>query len=168
MHQFEVWAPLAKAVAVQLNGQPHPMNGPDDQGWWRLAVEAASPGVDYGFLLDNDQTAYPDPRSQWQPGGVHGLSRVYDQNAFEWSDRQFQAPPLASAIIYELHVGTFTTEGTLDSAISRLDHLVELGITHLELMPVAAFPGNHGWGYDGVALFAVQESYGSPDALKRF
>ena len=85
-----------------------------------------------------------------------------------WSDRQFQAPPLSSAIIYELHIGTFTPEGTLDSAIAKLDHLVDLGITHVELMPVAAFDGNHGWGYDGVALFAVHEPYGGPDALKRF
>jgi maltooligosyltrehalose trehalohydrolase len=168
MHQFEVWAPLAKAVSVQLDGQPHPMNGPDDQGWWRLKVEAAGPGTDYAYLIDQDRTPYPDPQSRWQPSGVHGLSRVYDQSAFEWRDRQFQAPPLASAIIYELHIGTFTSEGTLDSAIARLDHLVELGITHVELMPVATFPGNHGWGYDGVALFAVQESYGGPDALKRF
>lgn len=168
MHQFEVWAPLAKAISVQIDGQPHPMNGPDGQGWWRLKVDSAGPGTDYGFLVDEDSTPYPDPRSQWQPHGVHGLSRVYDQAAFHWTDRRFQAPPLASAIIYELHIGTFTPEGTLDSAVGRLDHLVELGITHVELMPVAAFPGNHGWGYDGVALYAVQDSYGGPDALKRF
>ncbi len=88
--------------------------------------------------------------------------------AFAWSDANFQAPPLASAIIYELHIGTFTPEGTLDAAIEKLDYLEDLGITHVELMPVAAFAGNHGWGYDGVALFAVHEPYGGPDALKRF
>lgn len=168
MHRFEIWAPRAKAISVQINEQPHPMNGPDAQGWWRLKVEAAEPGTDYGFCVDKDSTPYPDPRSQWQPDGVHGLSRVYDQSAFEWTDRRFQSPPLASAIICELHIGTFTPEGTFDSAIAKLDHLAELGITHLELMPVAAFPGNHGWGYDGVALFAVHEPYGGPDALKRF
>ena len=96
--------------------------------------------------------------------GVHGLSRVYDQGAFAWTDTQFQAPPLASAVVYELHIGTFTREGTLDAAIEKLDYLVDLGITHVELMPVAAFAGNHGWGYDGVALFAVHEPYGGPDA----
>ena len=103
-----------------------------------------------------------------QPQGVHGLSRVYDQNAFAWSDTGFQPRPLSSAVIYELHIGTFTTEGTLDGAIAKLDELVNLGITHVELMPVAAFDGVHGWGYDGVALFAVHQPYGGPDALKRF
>ena len=110
----------------------------------------------------------PIRAAQWQPHGVHGPSRVYDQAAFAWSDGGWQAPPLASAVIYEMHVGTFTPEGTFDAAIERLDYLVELGITHLELMPVAEFPGERGWGYDGVALFAVYESYGGPDGLKRF
>jgi maltooligosyltrehalose trehalohydrolase len=96
------------------------------------------------------------------------MSRVYDQNAFNWTDLNFQAAPLANGVIYELHVGTFTEDGTLDAAIGRLDYLVDLGITHVELMPVASFAGNHGWGYDGVALFAVHEPYGGPDALKRF
>src|SRR6185437_5870614 len=95
-------------------------------------------------------------------------SRIYDQSAFAWNDGGFQALPLASAVVYELHIGTFTPEGTLDSAIVKLDHLRALGITHVELMPVAAFAGNHGWGYDGVALYAVHEPYGGPDALKRF
>ncbi len=121
-----------------------------------------------GSSLDDDPKACPDPRSQWQPNGVHGLSRVYDQTAFAWSDGGWQAPPLARAVIYELHVGTFTPEGTFDAAIERLDYLVELGITHVELMPVAAFPGGQGWGYDGAALFAVTEQYGGPDGLKRF
>jgi len=151
-----------------MNGATLPMNGPDEFGWWRLAVADAGPGTDYGFLIDEDDKAYPDPRSQWQPNGVHGMSRVYDQDTFGWTDTKFQATPLASAAIYELHVGTFTEEGTLDSAIGRLGYLVELGITHVELMPVAAFEGNHGWGYDGVALFAVHEPYGGPDAMKRF
>jgi maltooligosyltrehalose trehalohydrolase len=98
---------------------------------------------------------------------VHGPSRIYDQSAFAWSDGGWQAPPLERAVIYELHVGTFTPQGTFDSAIERLDYLVELGITHVELMPVAAFPGGHGWGYDGASLFAVYEGYGGPDGLKR-
>jgi maltooligosyltrehalose trehalohydrolase len=144
------------------------MSGPDDQGWWILAVEFANHGTDYGFLIDKDSRPVPDPRSLWQPQGVHGLSRVYDQSSFRWVAQDFQAQPLASAVIYELHVGTFTTEGTLDSAIEKLEYLRELGITHVELMPVAAFDGDHGWGYDGVDLFAVHEPYGGPDALKRF
>jgi maltooligosyltrehalose trehalohydrolase len=168
MHLFKVWAPLAASLSVQFNGKPHPMCGPNDEGWWSLAVEVAGHGTDYGFLIDEDSNVVPDPRSMWQPYGVHNLSRVYDQYAFRWSDQGFNAPPLASAVIYELHLGTFTFEGTLDSAIAKLDYLRELGVTHVELMPVAAFDGNHGWGYDGVALFAVHEPYGGPDALKRF
>jgi maltooligosyltrehalose trehalohydrolase len=144
------------------------MNRPDEQGWWRLDVEEADAGTDYCYLIDDDEKCLPDPRSQWQPHGVHGMSRVYDQNAFAWSDAKFRATPLESAIVYEMHVGTFTPEGTLDAAIGRLDYLVELGITHVEPMPVATFAGNHGWGYDGVALYSVHEPYGGPDALKRF
>ena len=168
MHLFKVWAPLATSLSLQFNGKPHPMSGPDDEGWWNLAVEVAGHGTDYGFLIDKDSNVVPDPRSLWQPHGVHNLSRVYDQCAFRWSDQGFNAPPLASAIIYELHLGTFTPEGTLDSAIAKLNYLRELGITHVELMPIAAFDGNHGWGYDGVALYAVHEPYGGPEALKRF
>ena len=168
MHRFEVWAPLAKSLSVQIDGNAIPMNGPDSQGWWRVKVDSAGPGTDFGYLIDDDPKPYPDPRSQWQPDGVHGLSRVYDQSSYHWNDPKFQQAPLASAIIYELHIGTFTPEGTLDSAIVGLDHLVDLGITHVEVMPLNSFAGNHGWGYDGVALFAVHEPYGGPDALKRF
>jgi len=168
MHQFEVWAPLPKKVSLRLKDDTLPMNGPDAFGWWRLDVADSGPGFDYGYLIDDDSNGYPDPRSQWQPNGVHGMSRIYDQRAFVWTDTKFQALPLASAVIFELHIGTFTEEGTLDSAMGKLDHLANLGITHVELMPVAAFEGNHGWGYDGVALFAVHEPYGGPDAMKRF
>lgn len=167
MHEFEVWAPRAKSMSVRIGEDVFPMHG-SDNGWWRARIGAAGPGSDYGFLVDKDATAYPDPRSQWQPNGVHALSRVYDQAAFRWTDQTFQPPPLPSAVIYELHVGTFTPAGTLDSAIEKLDHLHELGVTHVELMPVAGFAGKHGWGYDGVSLFAVHEPYGGPDALKRF
>jgi len=144
------------------------MTGPDERGYWRAELDEAGPGSDYGFLVDGDTKAYPDPRSKWQPEGVHGLSRVYDPDAFDWTDAGFQAPPLASAILYELHIGTFTPQGTLDAAIEKLDYLRALGITHVELMPVAAFAGEYGWGYDGVALYAVHAPYGGPDALKRF
>jgi len=172
MHRFNVWAPRARKMAVSINGRSRPMHGPgedgESRGWWRLDVEDAGPGTDYGYLIDEDRRPYPDPRSQWQPDGVHGLSRIYDQHAFEWTDEGFQPRPLAGGIVYELHVGTFTPEGTLDAAIGKLDYLADLGITHVELMPVAAFAGAHGWGYDGVALFAVHQPYGGPDALKRF
>jgi maltooligosyltrehalose trehalohydrolase len=144
------------------------MSGPDRGDWWQLEVEDAGPGADYGFLVDDDVSCYPDPRSQRQPNGVHGLSRVYDQTAFAWTDAPFQAPPLASGILYELHIGAFTPEGTFDAAAGKLDYLAGLGVTHIELMPVAAFEGRHGWGYDAVALYAVHEPYEGPDGLKRF
>jgi maltooligosyltrehalose trehalohydrolase len=168
MHRFEVWAPFAKQVRLQAGGDVYAMKGPDDHDWWRLDVESAGPGTSYGFLVGDDPKPYPDPRSQWQPDGVHGLARVYDHSQFEWTDAHFQAPPLSSGMVYELHIGTFTPEGTLDAAIGKLDYLAELGVTHVELMPIAAFEGRHGWGYDGVALFAAHEPYGGPDGLKRF
>lgn len=173
MHRFEVWAPLAKRLSVSIGGANQVMQGPDHRGWWRLhetphSANEATHGADYGFLIDDDTKLYPDPRSPWQPNGVHGPSRTYDHAQFSWTDTRFQAPPLSSAVIYELHIGTFTPTGTLDSAIEKLNDLAELGVTHVELMPVAAFDGQHGWGYDGVALFAVHEPYGGPDALKRF
>jgi maltooligosyltrehalose trehalohydrolase len=168
MHQFAVWSPFTKRLSLSAAGASRAMEEPDDRGWRRLDVSDAGHGTEYGFLVDDDAKIYPDPRSAWQPNGVHGLSRVYDHCRFAWSDGQFQAPPLASGIVYELHVGTFTAEGNFDAAIEKLDYLVELGITHVELMPVAAFDGKRGWGYDGVALFAVHEPYGGPDGLKRF
>jgi len=144
MHRFEVWAPHAHRLAVLAGAARVEMEGPDEQGWWRAEVQSAGAETDYGFLIDAEEKAYPDPRSLWQPDGVHGLSRVYDQQAFDWSDAGFQAVPLASAIVYELHVGTFTPEGTLEAAIGKLDALKDLGVTHVQLMPVAAFAGQHG------------------------
>ena len=167
MHEFGVWAPKATKVTVQVGDGSYVMQGPDSKGMWTARVEKAEWGMDYAFLLGEDTMAYPDPRSAWQPHGVHGPSRLYDQKAFVWHDKQWQGPPLSGAVIYELHVGTFTPKGTFDAAIGKLDYLVELGITHIELMPVAAFPGEHGWGYDGVALYAVVDLYGGPDGLKR-
>ncbi|MDQ2835629.1 MAG: malto-oligosyltrehalose trehalohydrolase [Acidobacteriota bacterium] len=168
MHEFTVWAPYVKKVAVNIGEVGYTMDGPDERGWWRTTVEQAGPGTNYGFMLDEDPRAYPDPRSRWQPRGVHDASRLYDQAAFPWRDKGWQAPELGRGVLYELHIGTFTPEGTFDAAIGRLAHLVELGITHVEVMPVAVFPGAQGWGYDGVALFAVTELYGGADGLKRF
>lgn len=168
MHRFGAWAPNAGHLAVKVDGKIYPMAGPDPEGCWRADVSDAGHGSDYGFLIEEDPKCYPDPRSQWQPDGVHALSRVYSQDTFAWEDSDFQSLPISSAILYELHVGTFTPEGTLDAAIHKLNYLAHLGITHVELMPLASFDGNHGWGYDGVALFSVHEPYGGPDALKRF
>lgn len=173
MHEFKVWAPRAQQMQLQLNGgDPRAMQLLDDdsdaRGWWTLSVDDAGPGTNYAFLIDDDPTPYPDPRSAWQPNGVHSASRLYDQNAFKWTDKAWHTPPLSSGIIYELHIGTFSREGTFDSAIPHLDHLVDLGITHVEVMPVNEFAGNRGWGYDGVFLYAVFEPYGGPDGFKRF
>src|SRR5580700_6029613 len=107
MHEFTLWAPKVEKVSVKVGDLVYPMSGPDDRGSWQATVNEADNGSDYAFLLDHDPTPYPDPRSPWQPGGVQGPSRLYDQNAFSWTDAEWHAPPLASGIIYELHVGTF-------------------------------------------------------------
>jgi maltooligosyltrehalose trehalohydrolase len=158
---FRVWAPAARQVEVVLDGGRVAMTV-GAAGWWTAEAE----GLDYAFAVDGADPL-PDPRSPWQPRGVHGPSRVVDHAAFRWTDAGWQAPPLAAGLVYELHVGTFTPAGTFDGAIERLDHLVRLGVTHVELMPVAQFPGGHGWGYDGVDLFAPHAAYGGPDGLKR-
>jgi maltooligosyltrehalose trehalohydrolase len=167
MHKFEVWAPYAGSVTVQVDGAQYGLQR-KARGYWAADVEQAHAGSEYGYILDGKGPAIPDPRSPWQPDGVNGLSRLVDHASFAWHDQQWQSPPLATAVIYELHIGTFTAEGTLDAAITRLDYLKDLGITHVEVMPLATFPGERGWGYDGVALFAPQQSYGGPDAVKRF
>jgi maltooligosyltrehalose trehalohydrolase len=166
MHRFQVWAPKVHGIEVELKGEFFPMK-PQKDGWWSVDIEPAGPGTDYSFRVDGNGPSVADPRSPWQPHGVHGPSRILDHSAFPWADREWQAPPLSSAIIYELHIGTFTPEGTFDAAVHKLDYLRDLGVTHVELMPVASFPGTRGWGYDGVDLFAPQESYGGPDGLKR-
>jgi maltooligosyltrehalose trehalohydrolase len=165
MHTFRVWAPLPKKVEVQVVGEKFPMSAAAD-GWLTAEISSARAGDDYGFILDGTGP-FPDPRSPLQPNGVHKLSRLVDQNQFQWTDKKFQAPPLSSAIIYELHLGTFTAQGTFLSAIEKLDRLVALGITHVELMPVVEFSGDHGWGYDGVDLFAPHHALGAPDDLKK-
>ncbi|RBY97838.1 malto-oligosyltrehalose trehalohydrolase [Blastococcus sp. TF02-8] len=164
--EFAVWAPLPERVRVQVDGTVHDMRR-DDGGWWRTEVEAR-PDADYGFLLADDETPRPDPRSRRQPEGVHGLSRRFDPSAYAWGDSAWTGRPLAGGVVYEMHIGTFTPEGTLDSAIERLDHLVDLGVDFVELLPVNAFNGTHNWGYDGVLWYAVQETYGGPEAYQRF
>jgi maltooligosyltrehalose trehalohydrolase len=159
-----VWAPAAARIEVQCSGQRIAM-AREERGWWR-ADSPAPAGADYAFIID-DGAPLPDPRSNWQPSGVHGFSRIVDHAAFPWTDAGWNAPPLSSAVIYELHTGTFTSEGTFDAAIGRLDYLRALGVTHVELMPVAQFDRTHGWGYDGVDPYAPHDSYGGPDGLKR-
>lgn len=170
---FSVWAPHALAVGLVLDSPdaaPVPMRRAAD-GWWFSEVRREV-GRDYGFVLTGDDgevgPVRPDPRSPRQPHGVHGLSRVHRVDPARWTDSSWTGRQLAGSVIYELHVGTFSTAGTLTSAIEHLDELVDLGVDMVELMPVNAFNGEHGWGYDGVAWFAVHEAYGGPDAFREF
>ncbi len=138
-----------------------------DDGWWH-PPELLLPGADYAYLLDDDDTPLPDPRSQWQPHGVFGPSRVYDHAAFRWTDAGWTGRALPGSVLYELHIGTFTPGRTFDAAVERLDYLATWASTCVEVMPVNAFDGTRGWGYDGVLWFAVHEHYGGPDGFKRF
>jgi maltooligosyltrehalose trehalohydrolase len=162
--KFKLWAPGAREVALVLGSRTIPMER-GDGGWWKINEPEAGPATDYQFSV-NGREPLPDPRSPWQPHGVHGSSRVVDHKTFRWSDRGWQSPPLSAALIYEMHLGTFTEEGTFQAAIPRLTHLVELGVTHVEIMPICEFSGNYGWGYDGVDLYAPHHAYGSPDDFK--
>ncbi len=163
--EFRVWAPSARRLELDLGGDRKAMR--QDGEWWRLDVPSAGPGTDYAFAVDGGEPL-PDPRSPWQPAGIQGPSRVVDHGAFRWTDAGWRPPAMASGVVYELHVGTFSPEGTFDGARARLDHLASLGVSHVELMPVAEFSGDRGWRYDGVDLFAPKSTYGGPDALKRF
>ena len=169
--QFTVWAPRQKQPRVRLVGPGGaglaelPLD-PEGDGVFRAATRAAGAGTDYLYLLD-DGSARPDPVARHQPQGVHGPSRVVDPGTFTWSDAQWAGIPLETAVFYELHVGTFTAAGTFDAVIDRLDHLRALGVNAIELMPVAQFPGDRNWGYDGVSLYAPQSSYGGPEGLRR-
>ncbi|HUB08136.1 MAG TPA: malto-oligosyltrehalose trehalohydrolase [Myxococcales bacterium] len=166
---FTVWAPRPNRVELNLLGGArqglHPLR-PLQDGYLATLVEGAAAGDRYWFRLDGVDR--PDPCSRFQPEGVHGPSEVVDPGAFAWRSQGFRAPPLRDLVIYELHVGTFTAEGTFDAALRELPALRDLGVTAVELMPVAQFPGERDWGYDGVDLFAAQASYGGPDGLRRF
>jgi len=167
MTTLSVWAPLAEHVQADVGGDRHDMTPNSRPGWWQLSVPTAGHGTDYAFRVNGGE-ARPDPRSMWQPHGVHGASRIYDHAQFAWSDAHWRGVPLSGAVLYELHIGTFTTDGTFDAAIEHLDHLVELGVDAVEVLPIAAYDGDSGWGYDGVDLYAVHEPYGGPDGFKRF
>jgi maltooligosyltrehalose trehalohydrolase len=171
----EVWAPHAQRVSVRIS-EPGQMGSgsewtaplePRADGWYAADVPEARSGRDYGFLLNDEERLLPDPRSRRQPFGVHGPSRFYD-SSFAWRDAGWEGKALPESVLYELHIGTFTPEGTFAAAVEKLDALVDLGVTHVELLPVNDFNGKWNWGYDGVLWYAVHEAYGGPDGLKRF
>jgi maltooligosyltrehalose trehalohydrolase len=166
-----VWAPHATTVALDVHAEEGESAGTHrplhrEGEYWTTVVEGLEHGDRYRFVVDGDELA--DPASRWQPEGVHGPSAVVDDSVFRWHDDAWTGVELADTVLYEMHVGTFTAEGTFDAAIRHLPRLHELGITTIEVMPVAQFPGRRNWGYDGVFPFAVQQSYGGPDGLARF
>jgi malto-oligosyltrehalose trehalohydrolase len=167
--RFRLWAPKASSVGLLLAGSPlraFPMTRLD-YGWFETITSEAHCGTRYQFTIDGQQ-AVPDPASRWQPFGVHRASEVIDPEAFEWHDTNWHGRPWDAAVIYEMHVGTFSPQGTYAGAEAKLDYLAELGVTALELMPVSSFPGERNWGYDGVLPYAPAHSYGRPEELKRF
>lgn len=163
---FRTWSPTAKNVQLVLKGKDEPVNlQKDSEGYWEATVENIAPGDLYKFKL-NDQDEFPDPASRSQPQGVHAWSQVTDLKSFDWQEKNWKGRRLKDMIIYELHVGTFTPQGTFEAIIEKLDHLEELGINTIEIMPIAQFPGNRNWGYDGVYPFAAQDSYGGFKGLQ--
>ena len=164
--RFALWAPTTEKIVLELGAgeEPHAMQR-DGDGFHRVSVATAKPGDDYRFRLP-DGLRVPDPTSRHNPGDVHGASRIVDPGAYEWQHNDWRGRPWREAVIYELHIGSFTPEGTFAAAQKRLPELAELGITAVELMPLADFPGQRGWGYDGVLEFAPDASYGTPDELK--
>ena len=166
---FHLWAPFAKQVLLRLMQQGNTRDfvmSRDEDGHFTLRAHASA-GDKYFYIVD-DGKPVPDPVSRLLPEGVHGPTEIVDPQTFSWTDTQWRGLPLKDYIIYELHIGTFTPEGTLDAAIEKLPYLKKLGVTVIELMPVAAFPGKHNWGYDGVSLYSVHAAYGGPEALRRF
>jgi maltooligosyltrehalose trehalohydrolase len=162
---FRVWAPRAGRVAVKiLDGDTLDMR-PSAGGYWEVTAEAVRPGRRYLFVLDGERER-PDPASNFQPEGVRGPSAVVDHGAFEWQDDDWRGVEAASLVLYEIHTGAFTPEGTFRAAVARLDDLKDLGINALEIMPIAQFPGTRNWGYDGSFPYAAQDSYGGPEGLK--
>jgi len=166
--RFRLWAPAQPALVLVLQDargeQELPMARAHD-GWFETVTKGARPGSRYGFRL-GDGLRIPDPASRFQPEDVQGLSEVIDPKAYDWKDKDWRGRPWEEVVLYELHVGTFTSEGTFRAVIEKLGHLAGLGVTAIELMPVADFPGRHNWGYDGVLPFAPDSSYGRPGDLK--
>ncbi|MGE0058905.1 MAG: malto-oligosyltrehalose trehalohydrolase [Dehalococcoidia bacterium] len=166
MREFRVWAPRAGRVDLVIGERRFAMQALE-RGWWQTEAPDEEAASGYRYSLDGG-ASLPDPRSQWQREGVHGASYLVDHAAYTWLHDDFRAGPIAAGIVYELHIGTFTPEGTYTAAVEKLDHLVSLGVTHVEIMPIAEFPGMRGWGYDGVDLYAPHRAYGTPDELKAF
>jgi maltooligosyltrehalose trehalohydrolase len=167
---FDVWAPLPRRLRLSVGDATVEMRRTDG-GWWVPDPAVGDPAegdLDYGYLIDDSDTPRPDPRSRRQPAGVHQRSRTYDAAAFAWTDTAWTGRQLPGSVVYELHIGTFTPDGTLDSATRKLDHLRSIGVDLVEVMPVNAFNGVWNWGYDGVDWFAVHEAYGGPAAYQRF
>jgi maltooligosyltrehalose trehalohydrolase len=160
-----VWAPDADAVAVRVARRGDTPLAPEGLGVWAGEVPAG-PGDDYWIVLDGRRL--PDPATRWQPRGLRGPSRVLDASALPWTDAGFAPPALAGLVVYELHVGTFTADGTFDAAAAHFERLAQLGVTAVEVMPIADFPGDRGWGYDGVYLSAAHRAYGGPEGFARF
>jgi len=168
---FRVWAPRRRRVEVVFEGEAalNPFALEEEEGGYFSGLAAgAGAGALYRFRLDGEDYLYPDPASRFQPEGPHGASRVVDPARFLWTDEAWRGASLKGQVVYELHVGAFTREGTLAAATARLKELADFGVTCVELMPVAEFPGRFGWGYDGVNLFAPTRLYGEPDDLRRF
>ena len=179
MTVVRVWAPRARHQVTAVVGADRrraelrrvpcgpPSTAADDaDGWWAADIAGLGHGDDYAFEIDG-AGPFPDPRSVWQPAGVHGPSRLVDHERFEWHDQDWAGVDVRDGVIYELHVGTFSARGDFDGVVERLDHLVDLGVTAIELLPVNEFSGERNWGYDGVDLFAAHHAYGGPDGLKR-
>jgi maltooligosyltrehalose trehalohydrolase len=167
-YEFTVWAPFVKGVDLKIVSPREkivPMEK-DALGYWRTVVDDISGEMSYVYRLEADRDR-PDPASHFQPSGVHGSSQAVNHSLFKWKDQKWKVMPLSEMIMYELHVGTFTREGTFDAVVGRLPQLRDLGINAIEIMPVSQFPGGRNWGYDGAYPFAVQNSYGGPDGLKR-
>jgi maltooligosyltrehalose trehalohydrolase len=166
--RFRLWAPTARRVQLHIEERPPVAMRASFDGFFECMAEGAAAGDRYSYSFDEDPLCVPDPASRFNPGGVHAASEVVDPRAFEWSDAEWRGRPWRETVLYELHVGTFTAEGTFRAAERRLDYLAELGVTAVELMPVAAAPGRRNWGYDGVLPFAPNRAYGRPEDLKRF
>lgn len=162
--RFRLWAPRAYDLALLLEGGPAIPMQAEVEGWFSTTTDRAGAGSRYRYRVDGE--AYPDPASRYQHEGVHGASEVIDPGAYSWRDGDWPGRPVEELVIYELHVGTFSQSGDYIGAVRYLDHLVELGVTAVELMPIAEFPGRRNWGYDGVQWFAPSSNYGRPDELK--
>jgi maltooligosyltrehalose trehalohydrolase len=163
---FRVWAPLRREVEVVTDAGSVPLQA-DDEGYFSGLAADVKPGSTYRYRLDGGD-CFPDPASRFQPEGPHGPSVVVDPTRFRWSDRDWKGVELRGQVLYEMHIGTFTSEGTWDSAIAQLPNVARTGITVLEVMPVSEFSGSYGWGYDGVCWYAPYHHYGTPDDMRRF